>query len=363
MMRAWSDAVPVTVRERIAARRAYQQGAQAGPGSFKLSSNENPFGPLPGVIEAAQRSVTFNRYPDATAPRLRQRLADRFGVGADAVLVTAGSTSLLHQFALALCGHDDEVVFAWRSFDGYPWMVDITGAVPVPVPLDVDERHDLDAMAAAITERTRIVVVCNPNNPSGTAVTQAAFDAFVERVPPDVLVILDEAYAEFATGPDALDGRRVIAAGRDNVVVLRTFSKAYGLAGLRIGYAVGHPRLLDAARIAGIPLAVTAQGEEAALASLDAEPALLERVSVIADRRDRLAAALREAGWAVPESQANFVWLPTGTRTAEGEEAFAAAGLIVRAYGADGIRVTVGEEESLDPIVRAATALGARVRV
>lgn len=356
-MRSWSEATPVAARDRIAARVAYQQGAQAGPDAFKLSSNENPFGPLPGVVDAVHRAVSFNRYPDATAPRLRARLAERFGVDTDAVHVTAGSTSLLQQFALALCAPGDELLFAWRSFDGYPWMADVSGAVAVAVPLDEDERHDLDAMADAITDRTRLIVVCSPNNPSGTAVTQSEFDAFLGRVPAGVLVLLDEAYAEFVTDADAVDGRRVVAAGHENVVVLRTFSKAYGLAGLRVGYAVGHPRVLEAARIAGVPLSVTAQGEEAALASLDVEQALLERVGVIVERRDRLARALRDAGWAVPHSQANFVWLPTGPGTAHAVEAFAGAGLIVRAYGEDGIRITVGEEESLAPIAHVATTL------
>lgn len=363
-MRSWSDAPPIAARARIAARSAYQQGAQAGADAFKLSSNENPFGPLPGVVDAVHRAVSFNRYPDASAPRLRARLAERFGVGEDAVHVTAGSTSLLQQFALALCEPGDELLFAWRSFDGYPWMADVSGAVPIAVALDADERHDLDAMADAITERTRLIVVCSPNNPSGTAVTQAAFDSFLAKVPPGVLVLLDEAYAEFATDAGVVDGRRVVASGHENVVVLRTFSKAYGLAGLRVGYAIGHPRVLEAARIAGIPLSVTAHGEEAALASLDAEPALLERVRVIAERRDRLAQAIRESGWTVPRSQANFVWLPTGLGTIRAVAAFADAGLIVRGYGEDGIRITVGEEESLAPIVRVAASLaeiGARV--
>jgi histidinol-phosphate aminotransferase len=180
------------------------------------------------------------------------------------------------------------------------------------------------------------------------------FDAFLDAVPRDLLVVLDEAYAEFVTDPDAVDGRRVLAAGRENVVVLRTFSKAYGLAGLRVGYAIGHPRILDAARATGIPLSVTAAAEEAALASLDAEDELLERVRAIVDRRDRLATRLREAGWDVPQAQGNFVWLPAGERTAEVADALEAAGLIVRAFPGDGVRVSVGEEESLDRVVVAA---------
>ena len=162
-------------------------------------------------------------------------------------------------------------------------------------------------------------------------------------MPADVLVILDEAYAEFVTDPDAVNGLRAPGGpARPNVVVLRTFSKAYGLAGLRVGYAVGHPRILDAARSASIPLSVTAQAEEAALASLDAEAELLERVRDIAERRDRLAAGLREAGWSVPVAQGNFVWLPAGDETLAIAEAFDAAGLIVRPFAGDGIRISVG---------------------
>jgi histidinol-phosphate aminotransferase len=187
-------------------------------------------------------------------------------------------------------------------------------------------------------------------------VTQRDFDAFVARVPADLLVVLDEAYVEFVTDATAVRGEEVLAAGRDNVVVLRTFSKAYGLAGLRIGYAVGHPRILDAARSTAVPLSVTAVAEEAALASLDHEEALRERVAVIVERRDRLVARVRETGWDVPEAQGNFFWLPARERTGEVAQAFEEAGLIVRAFPGDGIRVSVGEEQAVDRIVAAAAA-------
>lgn len=168
-------------------------------------------------------------------------------------------------------------------------------------------------MADAVTDRTRMIIVCTPNNPTGPIVTQAAFDAFLARVPRDVLIVLDEAYAEFVTDSDAVDGARVLAARHPHVVVLRTFSKAYGLAGLRVGYAVGDPRVLAAARSTGIPLSVTAAAEEAALASLDAEDELRARVAELAERRDALAARLRDVGWDVPVAQGNFVWLPPET--------------------------------------------------
>jgi histidinol-phosphate aminotransferase len=240
--------------------------------------------------------------------------------------------SILFQLAQATCGAGDEIVFSWRSFEAYPGLAVVAGATAVPVPNTSDGRHDLAAMAAAVTDRTRMVLVCSPNNPTGPIVTQEEFD------------------------PAAVDGRDVLASGRENVVILRTFSKAYGLAGLRIGYAVGHPAILDAARSTAVPLSVTAAAEEAALVSLDAEGELLERVRIIADRRDRLVARLRDAGWDVPQAQGNFVWLPAGERTAEVAAAFEAADLIVRPFAGDGLRISVGEEESLDRVVEVATA-------
>ncbi|QKJ20923.1 histidinol-phosphate transaminase [Microbacterium hominis] len=347
--------IPVRVRPEISALPPYRQGRQAGADAFKLSSNENPFDPLPGVVDAVAGAAAFNRYPDALAARLRERIAQRYGVSADEVHIGAGSVSIIAQLILATAGPGDEVVYAWRSFEAYPGLVVVAGATSVQVPLTSDARHDLDAMAAAITERTRAVIVCSPNNPTGPIVTQAEFDAFVTKVPADVLVILDEAYAEFVTDPDAVDGLR---GGRpDNVIVLRTFSKAFGLAGLRVGYAIGHPRILDASRTTAIPLSVTAQAEAAALASLDAEPALLERVGVVAERRDRLAEGLRAAGWAVPQAQGNFVWLPAGAETAVLAHAFDEAGLIVRAFPGDGIRISVGEEESVEKVLRIAASI------
>lgn len=345
------------IRPEIAALPAYKQGRQAGADAFKLSSNENPFDPLPSVVEVLQRTTAVNRYPDASSPRLRQRLADRFGVTPESVHIAAGSVSILFQLAQATSAPGDEIVFSWRSFEAYPGVAVVPGATAVMVPNTADGRHDLPAMAAAVTERTRMVIVCSPNNPTGPIVAQREFDEFVDAVPSDVLVVLDEAYIEFVTDPDAVDGRRVLAAGRDNVVILRTFSKAYGLAGLRVGYAIGHPRILDAARSTGIPLSVTAAAEEGALASLDAEEELLARVRVLTERRDRLAARLREAGWDVPQAQGNFVWLPAGERTLEIAAAFEAADLIVRPFAGDGLRISVGEEESLDRVVAVAASV------
>lgn len=346
------------IRPEIASLPVYRQGRQAGADAFKLSSNENPFDPLPGVLEAVAGAGELNRYPDASATVLRERLAARFGVSVDGVHVGAGSVSIIAQLILAAAGPGDEVIYAWRSFEAYPTLVNVAGATAVEVPLTDDARHDLPAMAAAVTERTRVILVCSPNNPTGPIVTRDEFAAFLDAVPADVMIILDEAYAEFVTDPDAVDGLRVLGLlGRPNVVALRTFSKAYGLAALRIGYAIGHPRVLDAARATMIPLSVTAQAQVAALACLDHEAALLERVGVISERRDRLAAGLRDAGWRVPQAQGNFVWLPAGAHTDEFAAAFAEEGLIVRPFAGDGLRVSVGEEESVEKVLRIAASV------
>lgn len=346
------------IRPAIAALAPYRQGKQAGPDAFKLSSNENPFDPLPSVVEALQRTTPMNRYPDATAARLRERLGARYGVGPGQVHVASGSVAILHQLILATASVGDEVIYAWRSFEAYPSLPLVAGATGVPVPLTADSRHDLDAMADAVTERTRAIILCTPNNPTGPIITSAEFAAFVERVPNDVLIILDEAYAEFVTAPDAVDGlaERVFEQ-HPNVVVLRTFSKAYGLAGLRIGYAIGHEKVLDAARTTGIPLSVTSAAENAAIASLDAEAELLERVAMIVERRGRLVAGLRAQGWDVPDSQSNFVWLPTGDRTDAAAVTFVENDLIVRPFSGEGIRISVGEEDSIARVLEVAATL------
>ena len=348
------DAVGVRLRPEILAVPPYKQGRAAPADGFKLSSNENPFPPLPSVLEAATAALgELNRYPNASGADLRARLAERHGVGLDQVHLGNGSVSLLAQLISAAAGAGDEVVYAWRSFEAYPGLVTVSGATSIQVPNRPDGRHDLDAMAAAITDRTRAVIVCTPNNPTGTSVTAAEFDAFMAAVPRELLVLLDEAYYEFVTDERSVDGIPLL--GRyPNLVVLRTFSKAYGLAALRIGYAVGPAAILDAARSAAIPLSVTDVARVAALASIDAEDELMERVARIAMRRDELRNALIEQGWVVPEAQGNFVWLATGEQTTEANDAFFDAGLTVRAFPPEGIRVSVGEHESVEKLLTVA---------
>ena len=353
-----TDPILPRIRPAIASLPPYRQGKQAGHEAFKLSSNENPFEPLSSVVEALQHTTPINRYPDATAGRLRARLGERYGVSPDEVHVAAGSVSILHQLILATASVGDEVVYAWRSFEAYPSLPLVAGATGVQVPLTAESRHDLPAMADAVTERTRAVILCTPNNPTGPIITSAEFAEFIARVPSDVLVILDEAYAEFVTAPDAIDGLAArVFETHPNVVVLRTFSKAYGLAGLRVGYAIGNEKVLDAARTTGIPLSVTSAAENAAIASLDAEAELLERVSVIVERRTRLVEGLRAQGWDVPDSQANFVWLPTGAQTEVAASVFVENDLVVRPFPGDGIRISVGEEQSVDRVLQVAATL------
>ncbi|WP_130176365.1 histidinol-phosphate transaminase [Cryobacterium sp. SO1] len=346
-----SDQPSVRLRPEIVALPAYRQGKAASASAFKLSSNENPFDPLPGVVDAVNAVSAFNRYPDASALALRERLAARYGLTTDEVHIGAGSVALLAQLILAAAGPGDEVLYSWRSFEAYPSLVTVSGATSVTAPNRADHGHDLPAMAALITPRTRVVIVCSPNNPTGVIVTADEFEAFMEQVPADLLVILDEAYAEFVTDPAAVDGTNLL--GRyPNLVVLRTFSKAYGLAGLRVGYGLGPVGILDAARATAIPLSVTGQGSAAALASLDAEPELLARVGVIAAQRDGIRAALVAAGLDIPRSQANFVWLPLGAATAATADTFTNAGLVVRPFHPEGIRVSIGEEESVATLLR-----------
>jgi histidinol-phosphate aminotransferase len=346
------------IRPELADVPPYKPGKPAPEGAHKLSSNENPYPPLPSVVAAVHHAAgRMNRYPDAASTRLVEALAARHQVPVDTLAVGTGSVGLAQQVVQSTAGAGDEVVFAWRSFEAYPIFVRVAGATAVRVPLGPDERHDLDAMLAAVTPRTRLVLVCNPNNPTGTAVGGAAFERFLDKVPADVLVVVDEAYHEFVRDPEVPDGVE-LQRERPNVCVLRTFSKAYGLAGLRVGYAVAHPAVADALRRTAVPFGVSVLAEEAALASLKAEAGveLRDRVERLVAERTRVTAALRDQGWVVPPSEANFVWLRTGQRTAAVTDAMAAAGVVVRPFDGEGIRVTVADPEADDAFLAAAAA-------
>ncbi|HWH97528.1 MAG TPA: histidinol-phosphate transaminase, partial [Pseudolysinimonas sp.] len=344
--------MPVVLRPEIAALPPYRQGRAADATAFKLSSNENPSPTHPAILAAIAES-SFNRYPDGAATALRARLAERAGVSIDEVHVGAGSVSLLQQFISAAAAAGDEVVYAWRSFEAYPGLVTVSGATSVQVENLPGGVHDLDAMAAAITERTRVVIVCTPNNPTSTHVTSAQFTEFMAKVPPTVLVLLDEAYHEFVTDPHDVNGLAELD-NYPNLVVLRTFSKAYGLAGLRVGWAVGASYILDAARSAAIPLSVTEPAQRAAIAALDVEADLFARVDELIERRARVFTGLTAVGWTVPEPHGNFVWFAAGAETTAVAALLEEDGIIGRVFAGDGIRISIGEEESVERLLHSA---------
>ena len=352
----------VRIRAALDAVPAYVAGKPPAPRDgltvYKVSSNENPYPPLPSVLEAVRDAAgAINRYPDMGVSALTEALAKRLAVPAARIATGTGSVGVLGQIIQATCDDGDEVVFAWRSFEAYPIVVSLAGAVPVAVPLTEEHRHDLPAMRAAITDRTRVVLVCTPNNPTGPTVTHEELVDFVEQVPRDVLVVIDEAYLEFVEGEDAVRALEIHQA-YPHVAVLRTFSKAYGLAGLRVGYAVAHEPLAEALRKTATPFGVNTLAQVAALASLDAQDELDARVADLVAERARVVAALREQGWDVPQSGANFVWFPLRERTAAFVQACEQAGLSVRPYGSDGVRVTIGEPEANDRLIDVAAAFG-----
>jgi histidinol-phosphate aminotransferase len=336
----------------------YKPGqAPSAPGgrAFKLSSNESPFGPLPSVVKViAEAAGGVNRYPDNGAVELTEAIAARFGVPASHVAVGCGSVGVTQQLLEAVSEPGAEVVYAWRSFEAYPNLSDLAGVTSVRVPLR-DEAHDLAAMAEAITERTRLIFVCNPNNPTGTVVHRAELEEFLGRVRPDCLVVLDEAYTEYVRDAQVANGLDLYR-DRPNVAVLRTFSKAYGLAGLRVGFLVGHEPVAAAARKTMLTFTVNALAQAAAIASLEAEPELLERVEAVVHERDRVRGELLSQGWAVPPTQANFVWLRLGDDTQDFAAACDREGVSVRPFGAEGARVSIGEQEANDAFLALARA-------
>ena len=357
--------MPVRIRPAVASLPAYKPGRPAPSGhqgpAYKLSSNENPYPPLPGVLAATERAVgQMNRYPDLANSAAAAALAARLGVPAETLAFGTGSVAVLYHLLTAVCEPGDEVVYAWRSFEAYPIAVQITGATSVRVPLAPGAAHDLDAMAAAITPATRAVLLCTPNNPTGPALRHDDVERFLAAVPEDVLVLVDEAYVEFVQDPAAVRGLELMA-GRPNVVVLRTFSKAYGLAGFRVGYCVAAPQLAAAVRAVSLPFGISVAAQAAVLASLEAEPALLERVARLVEARAALRDGLLGHGFDVPDAQGNFVWLPAGPLTERYGEMFRAGGVVVRPYAAgesgDGVRITVGEPEANARVLEVAATL------
>lgn len=350
------------IRPDLSSLPAYVPGS-AQPGALKLASNESSLSPLPSVSAVINDATSnLNRYPDMASGALRGKLAQWLGVDLDNVAVGNGSSALCQQLVQATCKDGDEVVYAWRSFEAYPILCKIAGAVGVGVPLK-SGRHDLKAMSEAIGERTRLVFVCNPNNPTGTTVTRDEFREFMGRVPADVTVVLDEAYVEYnrdAESPVALEELQRYP----NLAVCRTFSKAYGLAGLRLGYLVGSAELVEAVNKVGIPFGVNALAQAAGIASVDATVTERERVEAyLAGVAPAGAGTAGAAGGSADgaegaepltyPSQANFVWLNAGERAEALDEALKREGVIARCFAGEGVRVTVTTAEETDVLLRA----------
>jgi histidinol-phosphate aminotransferase len=324
----------VTFAEKLARMPGYQAGVPTGQapeaiasgGIAQLASNESPFPPHPQVVEAIQRTAAaMNRYPDPDATLLRRRLADRFETEPGRIAVSNGSCEILLAAAEALCEPGAEILYAWPSFSMYPYLPALTGAREVRVPLAEGDVHDLDAMAAEVTAATQLAIVCNPNNPTATHIPVAEIAEFLERVPPHVTVILDEAYVEFQTHDDP-DASLDLLADFTNLVVLRTFSKCYGLAGLRVGYGIGSANFRAAVDAVRQPFSVNAlaqaAGAEAILHADDAE----RRVEANLIERVHVESGLHDLGLATSESHANFSWVDLG----DAEEAEIVAGLGAR---------------------------------
>ncbi len=329
--------------------------ASGGGESHRLYLNESPFPPLPSaqavIAESASRA---HLYPAIAPERLVHRLSEIHDVPPDCLATGPGSVGIYQQIGQAFLHDGDEVVYAWPSFEAFPIVARIAGARPVPVPL-TDHHHDLDALAAAVGPRTAAVFLCNPDNPSGTAFGDKELDGFLDSVPTRTLVVVDDAYHEFALpGSGASADAVAFARRRPNVIALRTFSKAYSLAGLRVGYAVTASPIAQALRKCAVPCGVSDIAVQAALVSLDAAGELRARVEQITAERERLTDGLAALGWPVVRSLANFVWLALGQSAAPVADAFQAAGLLVRAYPGEGVRVSVGTPDANDRVLAVA---------
>jgi len=333
----------------------YKAGKKVEPvdglSAYKLSSNEIAHSPLPSVVAAIVDAATeINRYPDPFTAKLNQALADKFTIPIDQIATGTGSVGVCQQIIQAVAGAGDEVIYAWRSFEAYPIITTIAGAVSVQVPLTDAGLHDLDAMLNAITPKTRVIFVCTPNNPTGGIVTQQQIDDFLAKVSKDILVVIDEAYVEFNRDENAIDGIATMKAN-SNVGVLRTFSKAYGLAGLRVGYFVGPKNVADAVRKTAVPFGVSNIAQVAAVASLEHESDLFERVDEVIAERLWFESELAKLGFKLPVSQANFVWLPLGDLTDEFAKRSEGIAVSIRPFPGEGVRISIGERPALERVI------------
>jgi histidinol-phosphate aminotransferase len=317
---------------------------------FALSLNENPFPPLPAVRSALIESIdAANRYPEFLPEQLRSMIAGRIGVSDEQVVLGAGATGVVMQVLHAVTQPDDRIAMTSPTFDGYPIFAQMARLQSVTVPLNEHGHHDLDAMADAAAD-AKVVVLCRPHNPTGTLESTAEVQRFLQRVPRDTVVLLDEAYIEFVSPEHRLDAPTLIRRF-PNVVVLRTFSKAYGLAGLRIGYGFGSPELAKTLWTMQLPFGMSITSAVAVAASYDAEVQLQQRIRLIADERRYLQRRIRAMGVYTTDGHANFVYLPEQGRA--WRKAFEDAGLHVRHYPDGGVRITVGDRASSRAVLAA----------
>ncbi|WP_167143836.1 aminotransferase class I/II-fold pyridoxal phosphate-dependent enzyme [Canibacter zhoujuaniae] len=360
-----NDSLKVRFRPEVASFPAYRQGAGLKRAGFKLSSNESPWQPLPAILKAVQETDTFNRYANPQLPELRDKLAAKFAVAGDQIQFGAGSVAILYQLIHAVAGPGDNYICAEPSFEAYPLLGLASGAAQFGVPLTADARLNLPAMSRSINANTRAVILCSPNNPTGPVITETEFLEFMAAVPEHVLVVLDEAYAEFVRKADAVDGMKHLAAF-PNLVVLRTFAKAQGIAGLRLGYGFADAGIWRAAAATAIPLSVSTVAEVAGIAALsdEAQTQMRGRVQLIVNRREALLDGVRALGFNPPDAQGNFIWLSNveisrvgpkvfGDPGAKLAESFRQVDILVRHIPGRGVRITVGEAESVDAVLNA----------
>jgi histidinol-phosphate aminotransferase len=359
--------VPLEFAQRIRRIPVYPvaSGYDLGDDVALLASNESCFAPLPEVVEAAGRALSgTHRYPDPSYTRLRRALADRYGVAPGRIALGNGSCDILLAAGEALLEPGAEVIYAWPAFSVYPHLAAASGARALEIPLDDEDRHDLEAMAAEITVATRLVLICNPNNPTSTAVGLEQVSAFLERVPPHVCVILDEAYCEFSLAIGDPYASLDLLRRHPNLVLLRTFSKVYGLAALRVGYALcGSEDFRVAVDQVRQPFYVNSAAQAAAVEALRHQDEVERRVTRTLAERLTLEEELRRQGLWVAESDANFIWLHLPEELDEPEvvKGLRESGVLVRAgasLGREGaLRVTVGTDTENERFVAALTRL------
>lgn len=357
MSEANSRQCEVQIRPDILTLPAYVPGKPAPAEAAKLSSNENPYPPIPEVIAAMTKALMdANRYPEMTSQTLAEAIAGFHGLDPEWIVCEDGSVALLAKAVQMVAQVGDEVIMPWRSFEAYPIIVQTSGATMVQVPLTAKWEHDLTAMAAAINEKTRAILLCTPNNPTGGSLTAAQLEEFMSQVPSRVLVILDEAYVDFDETPTKVDGVEAVKRW-PNLISARTFSKAYGLAGMRVGYAIAHPELAKSLMAIATPFAVNLAAQAGAVAALENQEIMRNRVRQICGERDDTIAALRKAGWQVPNSNANFFFLPAGDfESAELAAVLAGQGLITRPFP-EGLRISLGTPAQNRKLVEIMTTL------